>query len=282
MAPSNLANASRNGPLVLEPSEGPPSRSASAVIETAVSDPERVPRHVAIIMDGNGRWAARQGLPRIRGHEHGTENLRRITYAAGELGIEYLTLWAFSTENWRRPPDEIAGIMRILADAIERETAELHRQGARLRHIGSLDGLPESTRQAVLDAIELTKDNDRLVLTLAFNYGGRQEMVEAIRKLVAAGVSPDEIDERAVSRCLYTHDLPDPDLIVRTSGEHRMSNFLIWQAAYAELFFTPVLWPDFGPDDLRAAVADYARRERRFGGVSPTVASEASRPGSTG
>jgi undecaprenyl diphosphate synthase len=279
MAPSNLANGSHNGQVVLDPPAARPGEPAVGLAADVV-DRARVPRHVAIIMDGNGRWAARQGLPRIRGHEQGTENIRRITFAAGELGIDYLTLWAFSTENWRRPPDEIAGILRVLADAIERETAELHRQGARLRHIGSLDGLPESTRQAVLDAIELTKDNDRLVLTLAFNYGGRQEIVGAIRKLVADGIPPDEIDERAISRYLFTHDLPDPDLVVRTSGEHRMSNFLIWQAAYAELFFTPVLWPDFGPDDLRAAIADYARRERRFGGVSPVA--EATQTGSTG
>ena len=227
-----------------------------------------VPRHVAIIMDGNGRWAARRGLPRVAGHERGTDNIRRITRAAGELGIGYLTLWAFSTENWRRPPAEIQGIMRILGEVIERETPELHRQGAQLRHIGSLDGLAPDLRQAVLDAIALTRDNDKLILTLAFNYGGRQEMVAAVRELVASGARPEEIDERAIAAHLYTRDLPDPDLIVRTSGEHRMSNFLIWQAAYAELFFTPVLWPDFGPDDLLAAVNDFARRERRFGRVS--------------
>ena len=257
----------------------PPSAAAEAA---AHGDQTRVPRHVAIIMDGNGRWASRRGLPRIRGHEQGTENIRRITYTAGELGIEYLTLWAFSTENWRRPAEEIAGIMEILARAIERETMELHRQGARLRHIGSLDGLPDSTRQAVLDAIELTRHNDRLVLTLAFNYGGRQEMVEAIRRLVAAGLPVDEIDEEAVSRYLFTHDLPDPDLVIRTSGEHRMSNFLIWQAAYAELLFTPVLWPEFGPDDLRTAVADYGRRERRFGGVTPPRGTPAGGAGAAG
>ena len=230
--------------------------------------PSPVPQHVAIIMDGNGRWAARRGLPRVAGHERGTDNIRRITRAAGDLGIRYLTLWAFSTENWRRPPDEIQGIMRILGEVIERETPELHRQGAQLRHIGSLDGLAPDLRQAVLDAIDLTRDNDKLILTLAFNYGGRQEMVAAVRELVASGARAEEIDERAIAAHLYTRDLPDPDLIVRTSGEHRMSNFLIWQAAYAELFFTPVLWPDFGPDHLLAAVTDYARRERRFGRVS--------------
>ncbi|MCC6790437.1 MAG: isoprenyl transferase [Thermomicrobiales bacterium] len=228
----------------------------------------RLPRHVAIIMDGNGRWAAKRGLPRVAGHERGTDNIRRITFAAGEIGIEYLTLWAFSTENWRRPADEIQGIMRILGEAIERETEELHRQGAQLRHIGSLDGLGADLRQSVLNAIELTKNNRRLVLTLAFNYGGRQEVLHAIKEIVRSGVNADAIDEETVSRHLYTKDMPDPDLIIRTSGEVRMSNFLIWQAAYAELFFSPVLWPDFDADHLRAAALDYSRRERRFGRVS--------------
>jgi undecaprenyl diphosphate synthase len=231
----------------------------------------QVPRHVAIIMDGNGRWATQRGLPRIAGHERGTDNIRRITQTAGELGIRYLTLWAFSTENWRRPADEVHGIMRILGEAIERETAELHRQGAQLRHIGSLDGLSPELRGAVLDAIALTRNNDKLVLTLAFDYGGRHELVTAIRRLVAAGYRPEEIDEETIAAHLYTCDLPDPDLIIRTSGEHRMSNFLIWQAAYAELFFTPVLWPDFGPEHLREAVLDFAGRERRFGGISAAV-----------
>ena len=229
---------------------------------------ERIPHHVAIIMDGNGRWAAKQGLPRVTGHERGTDNIRRITFAAGEIGIRYLTLWAFSTENWRRPPDEIQGIMRILGEAIERETVELHQQGAQLRHIGSLEGLSPELRQSVLDAIALTRNNDRLVLTLAFNYGGRQEVLHAIRTLVESGIAAHEIDEEAVSRVLYTREMPDPDLIIRTSGEVRMSNFLIWQAAYAELYFSPVLWPDFGPDHLREAALDFSKRERRFGHIS--------------
>ncbi len=230
--------------------------------------PAVVPRHVAIIMDGNGRWAAERGMPRIAGHERGTENIRRITETAVRLGIEFLTLWAFSTENWRRPRDEIAGIMRILGEAIERETEALHERGAQLRHIGSLDGLAPDLQQAVLSAIELTRHNHRLVLTLAFNYGGRQELVAAVRALVEAGTPVDRIDEAEIGRHLFTRDLPDPDLIVRTSGEHRISNFLLWQSAYSELLFTPVLWPDFGPDDLQAAVQEYARRDRRFGGVS--------------
>jgi len=228
--------------------------------------------HVAIIMDGNGRWAAQRGLPRLAGHEAGTDNIRRITYTAGELGITHLTLWAFSTENWRRPEDEIRGIMKILGDVIERETQELFLQGAQLRHIGSLRGLDPDLRDAVLGAIDLTKDNDRLVLTLAFNYGGRQEMIDAVRSMIAAGHSADEITEDVVSKHLYTSELPDPDLVIRTSGEHRMSNFLLWQAAYAELYFCPVLWPDFGPDHLREAIAEYGRRERRFGNISAAVA----------
>jgi len=231
-----------------------------------------VPRHVAIIMDGNGRWATRRGLSRVAGHEHGTENIRRITTAAGELGIEYLTLWAFSTENWNRPAEEIDGIMRILGEAIERETAELHRQGAQLRHIGSLDGLSPELQQAVRDAIALTRNNNRLVLTLAFNYGGRQEIVRAVQRMIADGLRTDQISEATIGRYLYTADLPDPDLIIRTSGEYRTSNFLIWQAAYAEYYFTPVLWPDFGPEHLREAVADFGHRERRFGGVSAAPA----------
>ncbi|CAA9579474.1 MAG: Undecaprenyl diphosphate synthase [uncultured Thermomicrobiales bacterium] len=242
--------------------------AAPRVHEPEPAGPESGPRHVAIIMDGNGRWAAQRGMPRIAGHERGTENIRRITEAAVGLGIRYLTLWAFSTENWRRPRDEIAGIMRILGEAIERETGALHERGAQLRHIGSLDGLAPDLQQAVLSAIELTRQNQRLVLTLAFNYGGRQELVSAVRSLVEAGTPADRIDEAEIGRHLYTRDLPDPDLIVRTSGEHRISNFLLWQAAYAELLFTPVLWPDFGPPDLQAAVLEYAQRDRRFGGVS--------------
>lgn len=233
-----------------------------------------IPRHVAIIMDGNGRWASKQGLPRIAGHERGTENIRRVTEASVELGIQYLTLWAFSTENWKRPFEEIAGIMRLLGEALERETAELHRQGVQLRHVGSLDGLSPDLRKSVEDAIALTRSNNRLVLTLAFDYGGRQELIRAIQGIVESGVSPEAIDEALVSRYLYTSDLPDPDLVIRTSGECRLSNFLLWQSAYSELLFTPVLWPDFGPEDLRSAVEDYGTRERRFGHVSAEAAAQ--------
>lgn len=230
--------------------------------------PQRpVPQHVAIIMDGNGRWAAQRGLPRLAGHQRGTENIRRITTAAVELGVKYLTLWAFSTDNWRRPEDEIQGILAILSDVLDRETEELHRQGAQLRHIGSLQGLAPELQEAVRGAVARTAENDRLVLTLAFNYSGRQEMLAAIRSLVASGVPAEEIDEATVQSHLFTHDLPDPDLIIRTSGEHRISNFLLWQSAYAELLFTSTLWPDFGAEDLRQAVVEFGHRERRFGGV---------------
>jgi len=233
----------------------------------AVPCRSEIPRHIAIIMDGNGRWAAQRGLPRLAGHQHGTDNIRRITTAAAEMGVEFLTLWAFSTDNWRRPREEIEGILRILAGVIERETEELHRQGAQLRHIGSLEGLDVELQDAVLAAIERTRDNNRLILTLAFNYSGRQELLAAVKSLVASGVPASAINEETFEAHLFTRDLPDPDLIVRTSGEYRISNFLLWQSAYSELFFTPTLWPDFGPEDLFEAVNEYGRRERRFGGV---------------
>ncbi|HEU0164166.1 MAG TPA: polyprenyl diphosphate synthase, partial [Thermomicrobiales bacterium] len=214
---------------------------------------------------------ARQGLARIEGHERGTENIRRITQRAGELGIEYLTLWAFSTENWRRPKEEVDGILAILGRAIESETAELHRQGAQLRHIGELDALAPDLQDSIRTAIALTSGNTKLVLTLAFNYGGRHEVLQAVRQVIRDGLTPEEISEETFAERLFTKDTPDPDLIIRTSGEYRMSNFLIWQGAYSEFFFSPKFWPDFGPDDLSEAVEDYARRERRFGAVSAPV-----------
>lgn len=229
---------------------------------------DRKPRHVAVIMDGNGRWAAQRGLPRLAGHEAGTENIRRITKAVVQSGIPYLTLWAFSTENWRRPAGEVDGLMRILGQVIEREIDELDANDVRLCHIGSLEGLPVNLQQAVNAAIARTADNPGLVLTLAFNYGSRQEITHAVRQIVAAGLSEAEISDEVVGNFLYTGDLPDPDLIVRTSGELRMSNFLLWQAAFAELYFTPVYWPDFDADDFLEAVLEYSRRDRRFGATS--------------
>ncbi len=246
-----------------EPGERPPSQQTSIA-------PGHVPRHVAIIMDGNGRWAAKRGLDRIQGHERGTDNIRRITRAAGELGIEYLTLWAFSTENWSRPAEEVEGILRILAKAIDSETEELHRQGARLRHIGELDALEPSLRESVLAAIDLTRNNRAITLTLAFNYGGQREIVHAAQQLIRDGLAPEDVDEHAIRERLYAPDLPDADLIIRTSGEFRMSNFLLWQGAYAEFFFSQKLWPDFDEHDLIEATLDYSHRERRFGALAPT------------
>lgn len=226
---------------------------------------ERVPKHIAIIMDGNGRWALSRGLPRLAGHRAGTENLRRVIEACIEFGIEYLTIYAFSTENWGRPLEEVRGLMRILEDVIDRELRELHDQGVQLRHIGRLDRLNPKLRQKVLDAIEYTKGNDRLVLNVAFNYGGRDEIVCAIQAMIQAGVKAEDVTDELVSEYLFTAGEPDPDLIIRTSGELRGSNFLIWQGAYSEWYFTPTFWPDFDKDALRLALEEFNSRERRYG-----------------
>lgn len=233
--------------------------------------PQSVPEHVAIIMDGNGRWARERGLPRLAGHRAGVENLRRVIRAAAEFGIRYLTIYAFSTENWERPSTEVRGLMNILEDVIDRELAELHRNGVQLRHIGRLDGLRDELQQKVRQAIELTKDNSRLVLNVAWNYGGRDEIIHAIQRMIEDHVDPEQIDEEMVHRYLFTADSPDPDLIIRTSGELRVSNFLIWQSAYSEWVFSDTYWPDFGPEELRQALWEYARRERRFGAVTTPV-----------
>ncbi len=223
-------------------------------------------------MDGNGRWSRARGLPRLAGHRAGVENLRRILRAAVEFGIKILTIYAFSTENWNRPPDEVRGLLNILETVIDRELDELHKNGVQLRHIGRLEGLSPELRAKVLHAIELTRHNDRLILNVAFNYGGRQEMVDVYRRMLADGVSPEQVDEATVNRYLYTAGLPDPDLIIRTSGEMRVSNFLIWQGAYAEYYVTPTYWPDFDKEELRQALEAYARRERRFGRTSEQLA----------
>jgi undecaprenyl diphosphate synthase len=229
---------------------------------------EKVPQHVGIIMDGNGRWAKARGLPRSAGHRAGTENLRKVLRAAVEFGIEILTIYAFSTENWGRPVGEVRALLAILERVIDRELAELHEEGVQLRHLGRLDRIAPQLRRKVLEAIELTKDNQQLILNVAFDYGGRAELVSAIQHIIADGVSAEQIDESLVSRYLYTAGLPDPDLIIRTSGEMRVSNFLIWQGAYAEFYVPSVLWPDFGKDELYKALVSYNQRERRFGLVS--------------
>ncbi len=229
--------------------------------------PENVPYHVAIIMDGNGRWAKQRGLPRVAGHRAGTDNLRRGLESCGELGIKMLTIYAFSTENWRRPEDEVKGLMSIFEDVIDRELPEFQAKGVRLRHIGKLDGLKPAFADKVRKAIELTKNNDKLILNIAFNYGGRAEIVEAVKKLIAKGVKADDITEEMIGAHLYTADVPDPDLIIRTSGEMRVSNFLIWQGAYSEYYLAPVYWPDFDKEQMRLALEEYAKRHRRFGGL---------------
>ena len=226
------------------------------------------PRHIAVIMDGNGRWAQQRGLPRLSGHQAGTENIHRLVRAILERDIPYLTVYAFSTENWSRPQEEVTGLFEILRAVIHREAQALHEQGVQIRHLGSLEGVPDRLRRAILEAIELTKANRRLVLAVAFNYGGRGEIVAAVQRIVREGLSPEEVTEKAIATHLSTDGLPDPDLIIRTGGEVRMSNFLIWQAAYAEYYATPTLWPDFGPEDLAAALAAYCQRQRRFGGLA--------------
>jgi undecaprenyl diphosphate synthase len=231
--------------------------------------PSQVPLHVAIIMDGNGRWARRRGLPRLAGHRAGVDNLRRVLEAAGEFGIRYLTIYAFSTENWSRPPDEVRGLLNLLEDVIDRELQSLNKNGVQLRHIGRLERLSPELQAKVHQAVEFTRHNERLVLNIAWNYGGRDEIVQAVRRMMDSGVLPDEVDEDLVSQYLYTAGIPDPDLIIRTSGELRVSNFLIWQGAYAEWYVTPTFWPDFGRDELLEALWEYARRERRFGRVEP-------------
>src|SRR5512135_1476431 len=200
---------------------------------------EHVPRHVAMIMDGNGRWALSRGLPRMAGHKAGTENLRRVIRAAVEFGIKYLTIYAFSTENWGRPPEEVRGLLNILEDVIDRELDELNKEGVQLHHLGRLEKLAPALQDKVRDAIELTKDNDRLILNIAWNYGGRDEIVQAIKRMIKDIVNPDEVTDELVSRYLYTAGVPDPDLVIRTSGELRITNFLIWQPAYSEWIFTP-------------------------------------------
>jgi undecaprenyl diphosphate synthase len=240
---------------------------------TPITQPKRkiahVPRHVAIIMDGNGRWAQRRGLPRQAGHRAGTENIRRNIECFAEHEVEYLTLFAFSTENWGRPRKEVDALLRLVGRVINRELRALHENGVRLRHLGRLDPLSRRLQKQVQDAIELTKDNQRMTVSIAFNYGGRAEILDAIRRIVADGVPADKIDVELLDSYLYTAGLPDPDLIIRTAGEMRLSNFLLWQSAYSEYYATPTLWPDFDSEEIERALMAYSERRRRFGLVEP-------------
>ena len=235
----------------------------------ANSDPTPGPNHVAIIMDGNGRWAKARGLPRVAGHRRGADAVRRVVRGAGELGIPVLTLFAFSTENWTRPADEVADLMGLLRHYLRSELDELRKNGARLRIIGDRDGLPPDIVRDISDAERMTRANSRIDVNICVNYGARAEIVQAARNLarrVAAGeLAPDQIDEDRFERELLTAGVPDPDLLIRTSGEQRISNFLLWQLAYTELVFIDTLWPDFGRADLEKAISDYHGRERRYG-----------------
>lgn len=226
------------------------------------------PQHVAIIMDGNGRWAKERGLPRMAGHRAGTKNLRRVIHAAADAGIKHLTFYAFSTENWNRPEEEVGGLMGLLAEFLETELQELHKEGARLLHIGHLEGLGQTLRSKVEDAIELTKNNKRIDVILAFNYGGRDEIICAVRKLIEEGTPAEDVDVESMSAAMFTAGTPDPDIVIRTSGEKRSSNFLTWQTVYSEWFFPEVYWPDFSEEDLHEVLREYAKRDRRFGGLS--------------
>jgi undecaprenyl diphosphate synthase len=239
---------------------------------TAPAEPAPMPRHVAIIMDGNGRWAKARGLPRTAGHRRGVETVREVVRGAGELGIAYLTLFGFSTENWKRPADEVDFLMGLLRHYMRSELDTLAKEGARLRVIGDRDGLPRDIATMIGEAEMRTRSNARINVTIALNYGGRADIVRAAQRLaerVAAGtLAADAIDETALTRELLTAEIPDPDLLIRTSGEQRISNFLLWQSAYAEMLFVDTLWPDFGKAQLAAAVAEYSRRERRYGAVA--------------
>jgi undecaprenyl diphosphate synthase len=226
---------------------------------------EKIPSHIAIIMDGNGRWAKAKGLPRIEGHKAGTENLRNIIRGCSEFGVKYLTIYAFSTENWGRPKSEVSGLMNLFSTVFERELNELNKNGAQLRHIGRWEGIPSNMQKKIQNGIEATKDNDGLILSVAFNYGGREEIVSAIQGIINQGVSADEITEELVSNHLYTKGTPDPDLVIRTSGEQRSSNFLLWQSAYSEWLFPAVNWPDFDRNELIKAIDLFNKRDRRFG-----------------
>ncbi len=237
-------------------------------------DTPKMPTHVAIIMDGNGRWAKKRGLPRSAGHRQGTENLREIIRAAVEFGVPILTIYAFSTENWSRPRREVNLLMRILEMVIDRELAELDEKGVQIRHIGELEGIPERLQEKVLEACETTQTNKQLILNVAFNYGGRDEIVNAVQDIIRDGVPADKVTEEMISEYLYTSGLPDPDLLIRTSGEHRLSNFLIWQGAYSEHYYTDVLWPDFDKDCFRKALEEYSQRRRRFGKTDEQISDE--------
>lgn len=237
------------------------------VTSSAMKKITRLPNHIAIIMDGNGRWAKQQGLPRLEGHQAGVENMRSVIEYFIKLKLKYLTLYGFSTENWKRPEEEIDGLLHLLEEILDKETLKLHNKGVRLRHLGRLDELSPGLQQTINKALELTKNNTGMTLSFAFNYGGRTEILDAVRHIIAEGIPPQSIDEELFDSYLYTAGLPEVDLVIRTAGELRLSNFLMWQAAYSEYYFTKVLWPDFGNKEIDKALLSYSQRRRRFGAL---------------
>ncbi len=228
---------------------------------------KNLPQHIAIIMDGNGRWAKRRGLPRAAGHKQGVEALRRAVKACVEFGVKYLSVYAFSTENWGRPREEVDFLMMLLGETINREVEELNKNGVRIRFLGRLQQLPVLLQQKMAEAEKSTENNQRLKLNIMLSYGGRAEIVDAAKKIIQEGISSDQVTEETISRHLYTCDLPDPDLLIRTAEEKRVSNFMLWQTAYSELYFTSVLWPDFDREEMLKAILDYQKRVRRFGRI---------------
>ena len=235
---------------------------------TAENQNIKIPTHVGLIMDGNGRWATQRGLPRLAGHKAGVENVKPTVLAAKKFGIKYLTFYAFSTENWKRPQDEVSGIMNLLSIFIDKEVNNLHKEGVRILHIGRRERLDQGLRKKIEGAINLTKDNTTITVQMGLDYGGRDEIAQAVRKIVASGVTPEEVTEELISQNLYTAGIPDPDLIIRTSGEMRTSNFLIWQSAYSEWIFPETYWPDFTEQVFWQMLVEYSRRDRRYGGLS--------------
>ena len=229
---------------------------------------DAIPRHIAIIMDGNGRWAEARRQPRTEGHSAGVSNIRRVLSHLQNRGVEYVTVFAFSTENWERPKKEVSFLLELLLDALRTEVEELHRNNVRVLHVGRLDRLPEGYREEIENAVALTAGNTGITFSVAFNYGGRDEIVEATRRIVAAGIQPTEIDETLISDNMFCPEVPDPDLVVRTGGEFRISNFLLWQTAYSEFYSTPATWPDFDEEEADRALDAYANRDRRFGRLS--------------
>lgn len=229
--------------------------------------PRSLPRHVAIVMDGNGRWAESRSLSRSEGHRIGTENVRRVLRRFSDVGVKYVTLFAFSTENWDRPDDEVGFLMELLGRVIVDETPELHKAGVRIKHIGRLEPLPVKLQNAIRHSVDLTQGNDSIILSVACNYGARAEILDAIQAIIRDGIDPADLSEEIFQTYLQTNELPDPDLIIRTAGEMRLSNFLLWQAAYAEYYSTPVFWPDFDEEEVNKALKEYSHRRRRYGKV---------------